>query len=364
MLDGNTYYDNLNLSGCTSLTSLPENLTVKGSLDLSKCTRLTTLPRNLTVGKNLNLSDCTGITSLPEHLTVGGSLDLSDCTAFTSLPENLTVINGDLRLAHTALTSLPENLTVTGELNLTGCTGLSSLPKSLTSIGKLYLSGCTGLRSLPENLTVDNLYISGCTELKSLPENLTVCRDLDLTGCTEITSLPGHLTVGGKLNLEGTGITKTDHVKRTIPPALFWQDGKYIMADGIFSRVVSHDGNVYRVASIWNDRDRQYLVTDGNGKWTHGYTLESAKEDLKFKITDRDTSKYKGLPLDHEFSEEEAIECYRIITGVCGAGTKDFLLNELPQEKRRERYTIAQMIELTEGQYGAETFKTFFMSKE
>ncbi len=196
------------------------------------------------------------------------------------------------------------------------------------------------------------------TAITSLPDGLTVAGGLDLRG-TGITSLPDGLTVGGFLDLRGTGITNTDHVKRTAPPALFWQDGKYVNADGIFSRVVSHHGNVYRIAKIGR-KEEQYLVTDGNGKWAHGDTLAKAREDLKFKISNRDTSKYKGLPLDHEFSEDEAIECYRVVSGACAAGTKHFLLEVLPKEKRQERYTIAQMIELTKGQYGAETFREFF----
>ena len=182
--------------------------------------------------------------------------------------------------------------------------------------------------------------------------------NLNLSG-TRITSLPDNLTVGGFLDLSGTGITNTDHVKRTVPTVLFWQNGKYIKADGIFSRVLSHHGNAYRIAQIGRDKE-QYIVTDGNGKWAHGDTLAEAKEDLKFKISTRDTSKYNGLPLDHEFGEDEAIECYRVVSGACAAGTKHFLLDVLPKDKRQDRYTIAQMIQLTKGQYGAETFRKFF----
>ena len=40
----------LDLSGCTGLTALPDNLTVSGSLYLDGCTGLTELPDNLKVG--------------------------------------------------------------------------------------------------------------------------------------------------------------------------------------------------------------------------------------------------------------------------------------------------------------------------
>ena len=54
------------LCGCTSLTSLPDNLIVGGDLVLKGCTSLTSLPDNLTVGMWLDLSGCTSLTSLPD----------------------------------------------------------------------------------------------------------------------------------------------------------------------------------------------------------------------------------------------------------------------------------------------------------
>ena len=66
---------NLDLIG-TSITELPDNLTVGGWLELSG-TKITKLPDNLTVGGGLDLSG-TKITVLPDNLTVGGWLDLSN----------------------------------------------------------------------------------------------------------------------------------------------------------------------------------------------------------------------------------------------------------------------------------------------
>jgi hypothetical protein len=57
-----------------------------GDLDLSN-TSITTLPDNLTVGGSLDLRG-TRITTLPDNLTVGGSLDLRG-TRITTLPDNL-----------------------------------------------------------------------------------------------------------------------------------------------------------------------------------------------------------------------------------------------------------------------------------
>lgn len=54
----------------------------------------------------------------------------------------------------------------------------------------------------------------------------------------------------------------------------------------------------------------------------------------------------------------EAIECYRVITGACSAGTRNFCENILTVKKNK--YTIKEIIELTRGQYGSEIFKDFF----
>ena len=179
---------------------------------------------------------------------------------------------------------------------------------------------------------------------------------LDLEG-TGITSLPDNLTVGGHLDLEGTGITDTSKVNRNIPDPLKWRNGEYIKVDGVFSKVILHKGNVYKIHQMKSTKER-YLVTDGNGKWSHGDTLKEAKSDLIYKISNRDKSKYESLTLDSELTFEEAIEAYRVISGACAAGTKMFV--ESSPDVKKDKYTIAEMIRLTEGQYGSETFKDFF----
>ena len=169
-----------------------------------------------------------------------------------------------------------------------------------------------------------SLYLRG-TQITSLPDNLTVGGGLDLRG-TQITALPDNLTVGGGLDLRGTQITSRDAEKIRSKPfpeglILSWQDGKYISADGIFSEVVSHKGNVYRTRKIGKERV-EYLVTDSKGKWAHGATLEAARADLVYKIGSRDKSQYAALTMDSVLPFEKAIEAYRVITGACSAGTR------------------------------------------
>ena len=229
---------------------------------------------------------------------------------------------------------------------------------------------CTGITSLPDNLTVGGSLDLRCTGITSLPDNLTVGGSLYLSG-TGITSLPDNLTVGGWLDLSGTGITDTSKVKGTLSAearrkiaakqnmCLIWEwNGRtYIKVDGIFSVVDSHHGNVWRVHQL-GCKEQTFIVTDGEHHYAHGDTIDEARKDLVYKICDRDKSEYENLTLDSELTYSEAIECYRVITGACSAGTRNFCENILSD--KREKYTVNEIIQLTKGRFGNEAFENFF----
>ena len=237
--------------------------------------------------------------------------------------------------------------------------------------GYLDLEGCTGITSLPEGLTVGGYLDLRGTGITSLPEGLAVGESLYLRD-TGITSLPEGLAVGGSLDLRGTGITDTSKVKRTLPsqavqkieqarnPELRWEwaGRTYIKVDGIFSQLISRRGNVSVVRQIGEKKDA-YLVTDGNGRWAHGDTIAEARKDLVYKISNRDKSVYESLTLDSELAFEECIQCYRVITGACAAGTRNYVENRLPKP-HKEKYTVREMIELTDGEYNSDKLKEFF----
>jgi len=219
--------------------------------------------------------------------------------------------------------------------------------------GYLNLGG-TGITSLPDNLTVGGYLYLGGTGITSLPDNLTVGGYLYLGG-TGITSLPDNLTVGGSLYLGGTGITDESKVNRNID-LLQWKNGKYIKVDDIFTEVIKKRGNVYKVKKL-NTEKTFYVVTDGAGKYAHGYTVREAKDDLMYKILNRNKSDYEGLAIKSEITHSDAIMCYRVITGACSFGTKDFVNNRLNQ---KPKYTIAEIIKLTKGEYNNNVFAKFF----
>jgi len=214
-------------------------------------------------------------------------------------------------------------------------------------------------------ITIDQFYgkvkVGGSLDLSSLtsiPEgfNPTVGGSLYLSS---LTSIPEGFnpTVGGSLYLR-SGMTA--NYKR-LPKGylLSWQDGKYLLADGIFTEVISHRGNAYHVRRI-AEKEIFYLITDGQGNWSHGESLKEAKSDLIFKVSNRTKDDYKNLKLTDSLSFEDAITCYRVITGACSFGTKDFVNNRL--SKRQKKYMISEIIKATKGEYGNKAFGEFFKS--
>jgi hypothetical protein len=165
-----------------------------------------------------------------------------------------------------------------------------------------------------------------------------------------LTTVGGPLSVRADFQAQWSGFTPQNVTWPLITP-----DSKYIIADGILQELISKKGPVYRVRSITGG-DLTYLVTDGSGKFAHGDTLKDARDSLVYKIGDRDTSKYQNMTVETVLTFAEAIEAYRVITGACEAGTKDFV----SRVGKKDSYTVAQIIKITEGQYGNDKFATFF----
>ena len=378
--NGKPYYiGDLDLRDIT-ISSIPNDLTVDGNLFL-KGDNAKLMPDNLTVLDKLSIW-CANIKSLPNNLIVRYGLDFIDST-IENIPNN-TIIGGWLNLSGTAITELPDNLTIGGTLYLRN-TKITSLPNNLTVGGGIDLSN-SSIKTIPQNLTVHTFLDLGDTNITSLPDNLTVGGYLDLE-YSNIIKIPNNLTVYGYLCLEGTKIEEVPNDSliygciyyndnRMVHPSLpleyydkrqkfrnepiFWESNgaKYIKVDDILSIIDSHHGNVYRTHQVGYDKEL-YIVTDGENNWAHGETLKEAKLDLIYKNSDRDTSAYKNMSLDDVLTFEEAIIAYRTITGACSAGTRYFIEHRLP-EPRKETYTIGEIIELTDNEYGCDKIKEFF----
>ena len=219
------------------------------------------------------------------------------------------------------------------------------------------------LTSIPEgfNPTVGgSLYLRSLT---SIPEgfNPTVGGYLDLRS---LTSIPEGFnpTVGGYLDLESLtsipeGFKKSDYEQKEIPFMEWKKNGKhFILADGIFSEVVKKKGNIWYLKSIGKS-EYSYLVTDGNGKYAHGDSIKSAKEDLIYKISNRDKTVYKSIDVNAKNDFQYCIEMYRVITGACASGVRGFIESK---GIKKAKYSVLEMIEATTGAYGSNEFASFF----
>ena len=171
--------------------------------------------------------------------------------------------------------------------------------------------------------------------------------DLQDTG---ITALPDNLTVGGYLYLEGTGITDISKVNSKIPSVLSWRKEKYILIDGIFAEVINKRNGVYKLKKP-NSKSVFFCVTDGLGRYAHGNTVKEAKDDLLYKLSSDDKKEqYENIELESVLTFDECIRFYRLMTGACAFGVKEFI--ERNNIERRD-YTVREIIDITKGQYGS-----------
>ena len=205
-----------------------------------------------------------------------------------------------------------------------------------------------------------SLYLSG-TKITSLPENLTVGGSLDLSG-TQITSLPDNLTVGGSLYLSGTQIAfKSEERKKvkTLKNGDF-APGRYLYCDGMLTHV-KRKKQIGEYTFFVGKIKGMNVISDGEN-YAHCEDFMDGACDLEFKkAKDRGADQYKDYTMDTVVSVEEAKTMYRILTGSCKAGTENFV-NGLRSVK--EQYTVREIIDITEGAYRSEVFKSFFQKKE
>ena len=398
-IDCNSDYlpDNLVVDGhlfcCTKSTKLPKGLKVIGELSISG-SKITEIPDDCEFGSldmsynkkiiklkdniSLNYLNANGssLTKLPKGLKVKGEVHISN-TKITEIPDDCEF--DELYMGDTKITKLRDNLELKG-LYVCG-SSLQELPKGLKVEGLLDISHtniteipndcefeclfmeATKITKLRDNLGLDYLNAKG-SSLQELPKGLVIYGFLDIKN-TVIKSLPYDCLVNriySKFDINDKRYKKNVYseyyLKNEIIHISHPSGREFLHVDGILSEVIEKRGNVYHVKNGVNN-PITYVITDGNGHWAHGDTLEEAKQDLLYKMSVRDKSEYKDLTLDSELTFDEAVACYRVITGACRAGTQDYLEKRLPEPKK-EKYSIKEMIELTKNEYGGRTFQEFF----
>ena len=296
--------------------------------------------------------DLRSLKSLPENTTfnVGGTLVLN---SLKKLPENITFnVGGYLWLV--SLKSLPANITfnVGGYLDLNS---LKSLPANITFNVGGYL-GLSSLKELPENITFNVGGELWLDSLKSLPENITfnVGRNLYINSLKSLSN-SYNISLKGGIYIEDKDILSKVVYKKLAEDDIMYFENGFILVDGIYCKVLKNHEGIKKCQYLGSTKE--FYIVSSNGKHSHGETIEEAKKDLIYKISNRDKSSYKNLTKTSILSFEEAVECYRVITGACFFGTKNFIETfNVPQKD----YSIKEIIKLTQNQYGSNTFKNFF----
>ena len=388
----------------SSISRIHKQCLFHQSITFSYCKRVE-IPDFYHVSGNLVLDDCT-IDALPKGLVVDGMLSIKR-TNIRCIPADCRC--KELNAASSKLESIPDDWSVE-RLNITACP-FTKMPKGLRNlkylnisftqireINEIYtdveLTACySQLAKLPDNWPAKSVSVEGCP-IEVLPKGMKVACDLNIDG-TAITFIPddcqvGHSIYASNSNLKyvpnhvvlsGSLDVRGSHVK-VIPSSVIarWIDcdadvqvdayrfdaqskpidihpnGQYVCCNGILSKILEHKGNVWRCMDLSVDKEH-FLVTDGEGHYAHGKTLQLAKADLRFKVSHRSLTQCQSLTLDDSLSFEDAYICYREITGACRFGMDQFI-QSLPEVK--ESYTIREILELTKGMYGHQSFAQFF----
>ena len=185
-------------------------------------------------------------------------------------------------------------------------------------------------------------------------------------------ALPKLETVGGDLSIYSNAeldapklVNKNDETAKTICKTaldLSFKKKGLIKVDGILSWLISKKKmaqlTVFKV-KIVGKLSVSFVVQRGD-QFSHGKTTKEAVESLRYKLSDRDTSRFKKWKIDTKVSLNDAIQAYRAITGACEFGVKNFCESiTVPKT-----LTVSKIIELTQDKYGNETFTKFFENRK
>nr|AXU93663.1 RPP4/RPP5-like protein [Arabidopsis thaliana] len=238
--------EELDLSGCVSLVTLPssiQNAIKLIYLDMSGCKKLESFPTDLNLEslEYLNLTGCPNLRNFPAILPTGWSdldfpegrnefgvedcfwnknlpgLDYLDCLKRCMpcefRPEYLTFLNVS-GYKHEKLWEGIQSLGSLEEMDLSESENLKELPdlSKATNLELLCLNNCKSLVTLPS--TIGNLHrlvrleMKECTGLEVLPTdvNLSSLETLDLSGCSSLRTFPLISTRIECLYLENTAI--------------------------------------------------------------------------------------------------------------------------------------------------------------
>lgn len=253
----------------------------------------------------------------------------SACISYTNistLPDPF-IVRDSLIANHSQLKDISNSLIVGADLNI-GHTNVFQLPDRFIVPGTLFIDGCPIHELLKGIVAGAGMYIRD-TDISTIPESAIVNEPIYADFDTD--------------DAKGIGFCR-------------YEDGRYLFADGILThikrkkRIGKYDYYIGKIPGV-------NVVSDGT-YYAHCENIREGIRDLEFKhAKDRDAEQYHGIDTDKAIPTAKMIEMYRVITGACWQGTDAFLRS---LGKLKDSYTVREAIELTDGQYGAATFKNFF----
>jgi hypothetical protein len=212
------------------------------------------------------------------------------------------------------------------------------------------------------------LYINSSAKLDALT---SVGGDLSIYSSAKLdapalTSVGGYLYINSSAKLDALTSVGGDlsiYSGAKLTAGELYTDGydKFTILDGIPCVVLStkKQGGVSilmcRRAQVKNHKvigDKFYVARQGEHN-AHGETIAEAVRELAFKTGDRDIEQFRNMPRTTRKTPKEWAFVYRMVTGACQFGTKDFMAR---QGKLKKSYTLTEILAKTEGAWGHETF--------
>ena len=219
--------------------------------------------------------------------------------------------------------------------------------KTLTEVlGDLYINSSAKLDALTS--VGGFLSINSSAKLDALT---SVGGDLSIYSSAKLDALT---SVGGFLSI---------NKKDALTASKLYCGGydKFSVIDGIGCVVLSEKKQddvtvlMCRHSKVKNQKvigDKFYVARKGDDN-AHGKTIAEATQELMFKIGPRDTSRFQNMPRDTAKTPAEWALVYRTVTGACQYGTQKFIEG---RGKLKAKYTLAEILALTNGQWGHEKF--------
>ena len=294
--------------------------------------------------------------------TVGGYLHVYSSAKLEALKlEALTTIGGSLDVSGTEKLEAPLLTTIGGSLRISG----SAKFEALTTVGgDVRVSGSAKFEALTTvggDVSVYNSAKFDAPKLTTVGGYVSVYNSAKFDA-PKLTTVGGYVRVDSTANLDAPKLENKNNTSAKEIAAralsLSFSLRGLIKIDGILSWLISEKtiGNVtvYEI-KIVGKLNNSYAVKRGD-VYSHGETIEKAIADLRYKISSRDTSEFKDWNVSAKRTSDYCIKAYRVITGACEQGVRDFC-KSMDLEKK---YSLQEIFKITEGKFGSQEFVKFF----